>query len=462
MAKESYTFNKRSRFKECPRCKELLRKSAKFCVHCGIVFENQKKIFSIQGLRFGKKHESAPIKVVDDTSITYSQNLSKTNYLLVKLCNVFFFIVGLFSSCMLFLPLFSNKNIGTYISEVASSYKFTINEYLLIDSSTNFFALFKGLIEFLKEGIKVFNPNMILVIYEMAVCFGIIILALCGLTLMTLSVISFIKGKQNHLCKKFAGIILATNLVLLCFLNCYGVGPDSLSTIGIACLIFLYVCSIISKEKQFLPRQFIHKSISFVLLVFLLVLSSLGLFKLNVTLGSNVYLFESLANSSSNVDFTIVPCRGMFLEYIQFVHSSSGDELFKTLAFDISLLSFIFHIIYVLFAIFACVSVLKSLSVQSIRFPYKKVIVSTVAFYVFAILMYLFLQLVNEVAYESFVSAMGQNALAQLSKEEIEKIKEANEVFSLRPTMIISLCLYLPTCIYTVIAKNICLRKSYN
>ena len=460
MAKESYTFNKRSRVKECPRCKELLRKSAKFCNHCGIVFENQKKIFSIQGLRFGKKHESAPIKVVDDTSITYTQNLTKTNYLLVKLCNVFFFIVGLVSLSMLFLPLFSSRNIGTYINEVSSSYKFNINEYLLIDSSSNFFTLFKGLIEFVKEGIKVFNPNMILFIYEISVCIGVILLASCGLTLMVLSTISFIKGKQNHLCKKFAGIILATNLVLLCFLNCYGVGPDSLSTIGISCLIFLYICSIISKEKQFLPRQFIHKSISFVLLVFLLVLSSLGLYKLNVTLGSNVYLFESLANSSSNVDFTYVPCRGMFLEYIQFVHS--GDELFKTLAFDISLLSFVFHIIYVFFAIFACVSVLKSLSVQSIRFPYKKVIVSTVAFYVFAILMYLFLQLVNEVAYESFVSAMGQNALAQLSKEEILKIKEANEVFSLRPTMIISLCLYLPTCIYTVIAKNICLRKSYN
>ena len=165
MAKESYTFNKRSRVKECPRCKELLRKSAKFCNHCGIVFENQKKIFSIQGLRFGKKHESAPIKVVDDTSITYTQNLTKTNYLLVKLCNVFFFIVGLVSLSMLFLPLFFSRNIGTYINEVSSSYKFNINEYLLIDSSSNFFTLFKGLIEFVKEGIKVFNPNMILFIY---------------------------------------------------------------------------------------------------------------------------------------------------------------------------------------------------------------------------------------------------------------------------------------------------------
>ena len=122
MAKESSTFNKRSKFKQCPRCNELLKKNSKFCNHCGIVFENQKKIFSIQGLHFGKKKESSPIKVVDDTSITYSQNLSKTTYLLIKFYNLFFFIVGAFALLMLFLPLFSSHNIGLYINEVSTSY----------------------------------------------------------------------------------------------------------------------------------------------------------------------------------------------------------------------------------------------------------------------------------------------------------------------------------------------------
>ena len=159
MAKESSTFNKRSKFKQCPRCNELLKKNSKFCNHCGIVFENQKKIFSIQGLHFGKKKESSPIKVVDDTSITYSQNLSKTTYLLIKFYNLFFFIVGAFASLMLFLPLFSSHNIGLYINEVSTSYKFSISESLLIDSSSTFIDLIKGVIEFIKEGNKILNAN---------------------------------------------------------------------------------------------------------------------------------------------------------------------------------------------------------------------------------------------------------------------------------------------------------------
>lgn len=461
MARNYTSHNRKSKFIQCPRCNEKQKKSLKYCSLCGYEFSKQHKFFSIEKLHFGKKEKTLTTKVEDNTSVEYRQKITKEIAGFKRINNVVFLILGILSMLMIVMPLFTNRNIGNYINEVADVYKFSIYDGIKINESTSFVNLITGIKSYLLLSNKIFNPTFILYVYEVLVSIGIIVLFVCGLILSILAIIGFIKGKQGKNSKKIIGVILSVSSILICGLNCYGLGPIIVTLFGISVLIYLYIGGIISKEKAFIPRHLFHKSLSCILLITLLFLSALGLSEVNISIGSKIYLFQSLSNNGSAITPTIIPCRGVLLEYMQFVHSSSGDDNFKSIVFNISLITFALHAVYLCFTVFAAVSLLKSFSRPSIRFPFKKIVVATIAFYAFCIMFLIFGEIINQVSLDTYIQSIGRYAYEQLSNEAKLGIEKSSRIFKLTSGMSLSMILYLPTCIYTIIARNNCLRKIY-
>ena len=99
----------------------------------------------------------------------------------------------------------------------------------------------------------------------------------------------------------------------------------------------------------------------------------------------------------------------------------------------------------------AIVSLLKSLTNQSVRFPLKYIVVSTIAFYLFVASTISFNSLVNDAAHDYYISHLSNGIDFETPK-----------VYTLSASMIISIILNLPVCIYCGIARKICLiRENY-
>mgnify|MGYP003302812268 CR=1 FL=1 len=86
------------------------------------------------------------------------------------------------------------------------------------------------------------------------------------------------------------------------------------------------------------------------------------------------------------------------------------------------------------------------------------IIISTVTFYIFSIVLIMFNQLVNDAAFYSYLQEIG-SVSDTLTGDEIAILKDANRVFMISPRLIIAMVLYLPTCIYSIIARNQCLKN---
>ncbi len=436
----------------CPRCHQKMNAKDKYCKSCNYVIRKDHRIQKAK-LRFGKE-KASEVLMSDD----YKQENMMQNYTLRKLYYLFYLLVGVLSFFMIFIPLFSSNNIYTSSLEISKMYNYNIDEAFQLKSGSNLITLIRSISLYSKNNSHVLNPSYLLYGYEILVLMVTLIIVALGAVLIILSINGIFTGRLNKFYKRIVGAILAISMLMLFALNCYGVGPILLFIVCIGCLVFLYIGELMSKEKEFVLRHLIHKSVCFVLLIVLLSLSNFGLVNLNVTTGSSLYNFNVV---STNLVPNNLTCKGVFLEFIQFIQCSSGDDHFTKVTFTMNILSFVFHAIYLIFTIIACVSLLKSLSKRSIRFPISQIIVSTIAFYAFCGTLIVFNQLVNEASLNSYINNIGLGNYQQLTVIERNNIKEANEIFNLKPGFIISMILYLPVCIYTIIARKICLKKTF-
>ena len=95
------------------------------------------------------------------------------------------------------------------------------------------------------------------------------------------------------------------------------------------------------------------------------------------------------------------------------------------------------------------------------RFPIKKIIVSTIAYYAFSVSLLVFNRMVNEASLQDYVNYIGQVAYGKLNSYEVMMVKNNTRVYTFSVTYYISFVLYLPIMVYTIIAKNYCLKKAY-
>ena len=451
-------FFKNNKYVICPHCEQKLKKGSKFCSTCGFVLENSMKKDQTEELYFGREEPSVAVKSDEIPDSQYAQKISKTTKVLKNLYTVMYFVIGIFSLLMIGLPLFSkSSNVWSYTTHMVESYKVSIPSYFKIDGFSNFFSILNTIFTYLDEPSKVLNPAFIMFIYDIIVALVTISIAIIGLLIILFSIVSLLDNKSNALLKRLVGISLALSMIMVFLLNCYGIAPILVVLSSISTLIILYIGGILSDEKPLLVRHLINKSVTLIVLLVLIVFSSIGLVNVNITLGGNLYQFLPINN---NITLTpnLEACRGLFLELIQFVQCSSGDEIFTKHTSTLNLISCIFHIIYIVFGIFSFVDILKSLSKISIRFPVSMIIVSTITFYIFSFSLIAFNQLVNDAAFYNYLQEIG-SVSNELSGDEIAILKQANRVFMISPRLIIAMFLYLPACIYSVIAKRQCLQN---
>lgn len=451
-------FFKNNKYVICPHCNQKLKKGSTFCSTCGFVLEESTKIEKKEELHFGRAELSTATSSIEIPDSEYAQQITKTTKVLKNIYTIFFFVIGIFSLLMIGLPLFAkNSNVWSYATHMIESYKVSIPEYFKIDGFSNFFSILNAIFKYLEEPSKVVNLSYIMFLYDILVAVITLAIAILGLLIILFSIVSLLDNKSNALLKKLVGAVLALSLIMIFLLNCYGIAPIMVAVSSIATLIILYIGGILSDEKPLLVRHLVNKSVCLIVLLVLIAFSSFGLVNVDLTLGGNLYQFLPV---STNTTLTpnLESCRGLFLEILQFIQCSSGDDIFTKYTSTLNIISCIFHVIYLVFGIFAFVDILKSLSKISIKFPVSMIIISTVTFYIFSIVLIMFNQLVNDAAFYSYLQEIG-SVSDTLTGDEIAILKDANRVFMISPRLIIAMVLYLPTCIYSIIARNQCLKN---
>lgn len=453
--------NKRNSFCVCPRCQQKTYVDEQFCRNCGFdISTSDEKVVSTT-LSFGLKEQ---VNVVNDETneLSFTQNETKLMRLFKKFHNIILFVIGSLALMLLFLPLFNDNNIWSFIEQMQEmGYKFNVAEYLSFDKKVTLTELFNPIMTYLSSDEKMINPSLFVFIYEALVLFLSLVIVLLGGLLIALGIRNLVYKHQIKHYKISIGIILALSLVLVLVLECLGIGPILLAIFSFLSLVMFYIWDIVSKEKRFVIRHLVHKSICAILLFVLLVFSSFGLVNLNAKLGVNLYNFLNYPINGTIEAPLFVSCRGILYEFVQFIQCSSGDDVFTSVTFTFCLLTFIAHFIYIIFIVVSISNLVRSLSKQNVKFPVYSIIVSTIAFYAFAVFSTVFNQVVNDAMFQKFVETVGTEAFEQFSVLEIEASREYNRIFVYKNGMLISMLLNLPVCIYSFIARKICYKK-YN
>lgn len=444
----------------CPRCQQKLIGDTRICTNCGYDLDLSTKTEAI--LSFGLK-ESVVVSSDETTELTYSQKETPLIRNIKHLQNIILLVLSIVGIFMMIFPIFNYNNVWAFIGKMQESgYKFEVLESLKINKYTTFFRLISNVSSYLSVEDKILNPTLVLFLYELSVL--IIIFAIIALSVWLLVIAlnnSYRKKLNPRFYKGIIGVNMALSLVLVFTLNCLGFGPIFIACLSFSALVFFYVADVLSKERRFVARHLVYKSICFVLLFALLFMSSFGLVNLDVNLGVNLYNFKPYPIGNEFDVPNMFSCQGLFLEFMMFIQCSSGDEVFTTITFSLCLLSFITHIAYIIFIELAMVDLIRGLSKQNVKFPAHFIILSTVAFYAFAIFTILFNQIVNEAMYQKFIEAIGQDVYSQFDQATIEQTKLYNKVFALKPGMTTSMILSLPVCLYSIIARNLSYKKVY-
>lgn len=452
--------NDKNKIISCPRCKSFVVEGDTCCNSCGYAFANERKKNIVTKLRFGKRKPSVAVNVIDENSVEYKQEQTKRIKVLKIVYNYLFLLIGVMAIFMVVLPIFSKVNVWTQASNMSQTYGFELKDYFKLSNKSNFITIVRILTSFKNESDKILNPSYLMFMYNFLIFILLISVIIIGIFTLIFSLKALIFKIQYVYSKRIVSALLTISLLMIFGLNCYGVGPILLAFLCTSFLVFLYVGGILSGEKVFITRHIIHKSICFVAIMLILFFSSFGLINLNATLGERLYNFAPIAEASTDLAPKYVACKGVFLEIMQFVQCSSGDKGFTNVTFAFNILSLIFHAGYLVLGIIACVSILKSMSKQNLKFPVYKMIVSTIAFYAFSISLIVFNKLVNEAVLNKYINEVGVIRYNALPKEQQNSIRFANYVFTLRPGFIISMIVYLPSCIYAIIARKICLKNN--
>ena len=429
----------------CPRCNEKLVSGTKVCSNCG--FELDGKATVVSNIRFGfNADENTTVTI--NAKKTISKTPTKAITAVTKVKNVLMFLVGIVSVLILFFPIYSaNNNIWDRIDLYKSYYGCpTLSDNLHLHGWSNSISILVGLIRCLANNEVYDSVSTILVIYEFATLAMLVAIAAIGVFLLVNAIRGLIINKIIYQNKRLMGVNLTLLLTLMFAFGCYNAYVIVCLVIYIASFIALYISDIFAKDKPFLLKNLIHKSICFALLFVLLIFSSIGLVNLDVGAGSDLFHTRPLKDTIESP--AVFGCNGLFLELTQYIQCFAGDKHFSTIALLTNLGNFVFHTTYLAFVSMAIVSLLKSLSNQSVRFPIKYIVISTIAFYLFAFTVISFNQLVNNAAHQNYISQLPTGIDVQTPK-----------VYMLSARMIISMVLNLPVCIYCVVAKNICLRR---
>lgn len=443
--------NENTSVKICPHCKQKKLVKNIVCPYCG--YDESKKEDVIEKLYFGLEKTSSII-INQENSSKIAQEETTSIKVVNKINSILMLIVGLMSILLMFIPLFSDSNITSHIDVIKEGYGYpTISDCMKVSSSSNVISLLKGVITCITDK-QIFNPPGGLVYgYEITTICFVFIIAILGLIILLMAIRDFFFNKKFYKYKTLLGVNLTLLLVLYFAFGCYGVYVLISIIVSIAAFILMAISGILSKEKKFVPVNLTHKSICVVLLLLLLILSSVGLVTLNVDVGADLFNNETLHSSGAILPPKMFLCNGLFIEVAQFIQSATGDDYYSTVSFAYTLSCFITHVLYLAFISMAFVSLLKSLSKQSVRFPIKYIVVSTVFFYAFAISTIMFNSMTNEAAYQNYINI---NGLLTVNSD-----KTVYKVFSINVGMWISIVLNLPTCIYCFIAKRLCLKKVY-
>lgn len=447
----------------CPHCQNRINVNDNYCKTCGYLLSNNQE--DNKQLRFGKNNATTAVLVNEKSINKYSQNFTKNSQLIKTIFSFVFLFVGIFSLLMMFLPLFSKDNVWNFLSNITSSadeanttlYAYQFDEILKITPNSNFIVLFKNIQNYSTSNHRIINPTYILFLYHVIVCFCTILLSGFGIALIVLAIISIIKKQHSMYLKKILKILTSISTIMICVLNCYGWPLIFLTFFGIISLVLLYLTEIICHEKAFMKKQLLHKSICCSALVFLILISSFSLIRLNVVNGACLYNFKT----SNEISQNYISCKGIYLEFMQFLQCSSGDNKFTNFTFLISEISLVAHLLFVCFAITACVNLIESLSNQGAKFPISKIMISFGSFVVFAVSIILFNQIINNAGFNNYMSAVGNSIANYLQTSDLNQIKDANKIFTFRFGLIIAMIFYLPVSVYAIIAKKICLKKTF-
>ena len=388
----------------CPRCKQKLISTNQVCINCGYDLSKENKTEE-ESLSFGLDTETTIIKV-NKNNKEISQVETKPIYITKVIKTILVLLTSLLGICFLIVPLFSTNNVYTYTETISTYYDFNgLDESLKLTNTTCYISLVKNLSTYFLDFNHIIDASFVFSIYE------IIILFLVAIIVVTSSIV-FVKAlinlnlNRNYYYKGSVGLILVVSLLLIFALDCSSVGLYILSLLSIFYLLSIYVFEIITNEKKLVLRNLIHKSISFVLLLTLLIISTNGLTNLDIANGANLYNMEP----SRYNELGKMSCKGLFLEMIQYIQCTSGDDYFTKISLTINLLCLIFQVIYLTCIVLSLVNILKGLSKQNLRFPIKKIIVSTIAYYAFSISLLVFNRMVNEASLQDYVNYIGQVA----------------------------------------------------
>lgn len=447
----------------CPHCNSLMNAKDQYCKSCGYVIKSSNE--KAQNLHFGRKKLSKATNNSDGEE--YKQELTKRIVLMRQILNGLFLLIGIICFFMFLLPLFSSNNIYTYVNNVSGEgnnlYNFALPECFKLSGHSNLITIIKSIVDYNAIKSPGINVSFMMFVYDYIILDAIVALFVIGVISIIFAIRSIFFYKANIYSKKIVGVTLTISLLMILALDCYGFGPILLAVVSGIYLVVLYIGSVISLEKPFLPRQLIHKSICCALLLTLLLLATFSAANLNVIKGANLYNGSTI-NAIANQDplnSHIVKCRGLFLELMQFVHTTSGDQTFTSFAVLMNVLCLVFHVLFLCFGTFSFVSLLKSLSRQSIGFPVKRIFVSCLVFFAFSASLVIFNQLVNEVSLNNYITTeIGQINYDQLTNAQKDEIRLACDVFKLRKGFIFVMIMYLPLSIYAFIAKSICLKKT--
>lgn len=445
--------NKESSFlRRCPRCNNFLPLDSKECKNCGYSFEDNNK--DSETLSFG---------MTTETSVEIFKNIEYTQAETTKLKkaqiseNILAFIVGICSLLLLFLPLFAKDNFFSQCKELTNYYNFHIEDFLLYDKIPNLFNLIKSDLLFLGRGIS-FDASFFVGWYQMFITIAVVGMAVLGIILLIVAIRNLFFHEKIKKHKKIIKTIFIINTILIYAFAFNGVGSIILEIISSLSLLSFYFTDIFSKEKRFIKRHLIYKSICFVLLAFILVLTSYGLVNLNVVNGSNLYNTGEASTTILVNTPNVYHCKGLVLGFVELIHASIDDASFRFMATSFAMLNLFYQLGYITLLSFAIGNILCSFSRQSTRFPLTNIIVATIVFYVFAVMVAIYNHVINGIYLDLYVEKIGRYTYEVLSGSEKQSLIDANKIFTYRGGFYTALIAFLPISIFATYAKNRCYR----
>lgn len=444
----------------CPRCKQVLPSSASTCINCG--YDLNAKVEETE-LLFGLDTPTTAITAEESSSIAYMQDPTESIQKFKTIQYISIFVISILSVLFFLLPLFSKTNIWDYVQNAKDQYQFQVNDCLAFSNKTMLYGLVRNLVTYLKSNKLLDGVNTGLIYYQFGVSVCVLGIITSGVILLVQSIKALFLHKQIVRFRGVLGAILVFAMMLVFGFGCYGVGPLLLSILVFLTFLYFYISDIISKEKKLVVKHLIIKGISFILLLVLLSLSSIGYVRINVVTGANLYGLDAVVmpDENGNVLKEIVGLKGFMLEFVQTAQADGGDESFRTLAHTFLRIGGSLHVVYLTLLITAIVSILRSMSNQSVKFPVYMTSYAIIAFVGFIVFLVLFNNIVNEAMLQKYIDAIGNYEYEIKTAAEKENLKQQYKVFTISNGLNASIIMSIPTIVLSIISRNILLNRNY-